>query len=521
MYKLIITFLILFLRYVLSESIDNLYEEKEEDDDNDGYDDNNSDYDGQRQKCNPYRDKSCLANDEALGRKIFESFAEGTKYFTITSSTRGIRFGAEGLALTIQDEFDNPALVSSFYIMYGKVEAEIRGAAGKGIISSFYLQSDDLDEIDVVEIFGSDPYEFQTNFFIKGNTTTYDRGRYHEMHPSPLSEFHKYGIEWSPDLITWYLDDKPVRMLGRRNKHGLPCSPMFLKFSLWSVEEDDEGTIAWAGGAAKFSEGPFTMHIKNLKVQDYSKALSYTYGNLHDGNWLDLRADGGYLYEGHKYCRPPKMLEKLKPTSKTATGEKQVFTSSKLQKIVTTAINKERITSLSYIPSATNSPTTWDQLLEWETEEDEMGMGTGTGTGTDGTDENEESDNDDNEESITATPRKVSTRRLNILTQSPQLSQNESKVATKITNTTTKNIHNTTISVKISKIDSKKIEATSIYYSSSTPQPTSRARMPYNIFFNYPGKENSRFKSGVSSILSTSFTGVVIAEILVIVVLLL
>ena len=47
------------------------------------------------------------------------------------------------------------------------------------------------------------------------------------MHPSPLSEFHKYGIEWSPDLITWYLDDKPVRMLGRRNKHGLPCSPMF------------------------------------------------------------------------------------------------------------------------------------------------------------------------------------------------------------------------------------------------------------------------------------------------------
>ena len=69
------------------------------------------------------------------------------------------------------------------------------------------------------------------------------------------------------DLITWYLDDKPVRMLGRRNKHGLPCSPMFLKFSLWSVEDDDEGTIAWAGGAASFSEGPFTMHIKILKCK--------------------------------------------------------------------------------------------------------------------------------------------------------------------------------------------------------------------------------------------------------------
>ena len=48
--------------------------------------------------------------------------------------------------------------------MYGKVEAEIKGAAGKGIISSFYLQSDDLDEIDVVEIFGSDPMNFKPIF---------------------------------------------------------------------------------------------------------------------------------------------------------------------------------------------------------------------------------------------------------------------------------------------------------------------------------------------------------------------
>ena len=505
MYKQILTFLILFLRYILSEFPDDPYE------DDDTSDDNNSDYEGQ--KCNPYRDKACLVNDEALGKKIFESFAEGTKYFTITSSTRGVRFGSEGLALTIQDEFDNPALVSSFYIMYGKVEAEIKGAAGKGIISSFYLQSDDLDEIDVVEIFGSDPYEFQTNIFIKGNTTTYDRGRYHEMHPSPLSEFHKYGIEWSPDLITWYLDDKPVRMLGRRNKHGLPCSPMFLKFSLWSVEDDDEGTIAWAGGAASFSEGPFTMHIKNLKVQDYSKALTYSYGNLRDGNWLDLRADGGYLYEGHKYCLPPKMLDKLKPTPKQETDDDQVFTSSKLQRVAT-KISKDKNTVSYYPPSATNSHTTWDRLLEWETEQDETG-----------TDDTENSDNEEEEESITAIPisklRKGSTRRLDISTQLPPLSQNESKIAEIKNITTTKHIHNTTTSLQISKIESKKVGVTTTIYSSSTPQSTSKSRMPYNIFFNYPGKENSRFKSGVSSILATSFSSVVIAEILVIVVLLL
>ena len=123
---------------------------------------------------------------------------------------------------------------------------------------------------------------------------------------------------------------------------------MFLKFSLWSVEDDDEGTIAWAGGAASFSEGPFTMHIKNLKVQDYSKALTYSYGNLRDGNWLDLRADGGYLYEGHKYCLPPKMLDKLKPTPKQETDDDQVFTSSKLQGVATT-IGEDKNT-VSYYP---------------------------------------------------------------------------------------------------------------------------------------------------------------------------
>ena len=106
-------------------------------------------------------------SNEALGRKVFESFSDGTKYFTITSSRRGVRFDEDGLTLTILDKFDNPALASSFYIMYGKIDVEIKGAPGKGIISSFYLQSDDLDEIDVVEIFGSDPYEFQTNFSLK------------------------------------------------------------------------------------------------------------------------------------------------------------------------------------------------------------------------------------------------------------------------------------------------------------------------------------------------------------------
>ena len=57
------------------------------------------------------------------------------------------------------------------------------------------------------------------------------------MHPSPLSEFHKYGIEWSPDLITWYLDDKPVRMLDAEINMDYLVHQCFLNlvFGVWKM----------------------------------------------------------------------------------------------------------------------------------------------------------------------------------------------------------------------------------------------------------------------------------------------
>lgn len=53
--------------------------------------------------------------------------------------------------------------------MFGKVEVVLKAAPGAGIVSSFVMQSDDLDEIDW-EWLGSDPDEVQSNFFGKGMT---------------------------------------------------------------------------------------------------------------------------------------------------------------------------------------------------------------------------------------------------------------------------------------------------------------------------------------------------------------
>ena len=247
-------------------------------------------------KCNPNTDKLCLVTNEALGTSIFETFKEGTNYLSITSCGDGVKFGEEGMELTIENKFENPALTSSFYIMYGKVDAEIKGAFGSGIVSSLYLQSDDLDEIDIAEILGGDPFDYQTNYFIKGNVTSYDRERYHKLQVSPLKEYYKYGVEWTPSKIIWYLDDQPVRQLSCKNKQGFPTSPMAIKISLWAGEDtENEGTIAWSKGLTNYQDGPFTMNVRNLMVSDYSSGKTYSYGWLPNGSWLDLVANDGEI----------------------------------------------------------------------------------------------------------------------------------------------------------------------------------------------------------------------------------
>lgn len=50
---------------------------------------------------------------------------------------------SEGLASTI---------ISNNYIFFGKTEITMRAANGTGVVSSFVMESDDLDEIDWVGV---------------------------------------------------------------------------------------------------------------------------------------------------------------------------------------------------------------------------------------------------------------------------------------------------------------------------------------------------------------------------------
>ncbi len=163
----------------------------------------------------------------------------------------------------------------------------IQAAPGTGIVTSFVMQSDDLDEIDW-EWLGGDTAQVQTNYFSKGDTSTYDRGGFSKVN-APQSSFHTYTIDWSPEALVWSIDGVAVRTLAYKDAHGgttFPQTPMQIKLGTWDAGASTQpaGTVEWAGGRTPFGAGsgaPYTAYYKSLKITDRSNgvagATSYEY----------------------------------------------------------------------------------------------------------------------------------------------------------------------------------------------------------------------------------------------------
>lgn len=121
----------------------------------------------------------------------------------------------------------------------------MKGAKGAGIVSSVVMQSDVLDEIDW-EWLGANPTEVQTNYFGKGQTTTYNRGQWHP-NPGNQDTFKTYTIDWTANQIVWQIDGNNVRVQREQDAQGqYPQTPMQIKIGAWSggdAATNAQGTI--------------------------------------------------------------------------------------------------------------------------------------------------------------------------------------------------------------------------------------------------------------------------------------
>ncbi|KAF2661700.1 glycoside hydrolase family 16 protein [Lophiostoma macrostomum CBS 122681] len=278
--------------------------------------------------CNPTSSSSCPA-DSALGKTVNIDFSSESESFTPQGSPT---YDSNGVSFTVAKSGDSPQLTSKWYIMFGRVDVSLKAAPGKGIVSSFVLQSDDLDEIDW-EWLGADSGQVQSNYFGKGQTTTYNRGAFH-ANPDNQAGFKTYSIQWTPEQIIWQIDGTTVRTLEPANANDqYPQTPMQIKVGAWSGGDSANapGTIEWAQGPTDYSQGPFTMQVKSLKVQDYSTGTQYVYGDQ-TGTWQSIKSTGGTIYAGGSV---PTESDSPAVTSST-NGQPAPFDSSETSTVVKT-----------------------------------------------------------------------------------------------------------------------------------------------------------------------------------------
>lgn len=252
-------------------------------------------------------------SDPALGRSVTYDFTQGP-----SSDWKAIggtpTYDGNGVGFSVAKQGDSPLIQSNWYIMFGRVELTIKAAPGTGIVSSAVLQSDDLDEIDWEWLGGNDA-QVQTNYFGKGDTSSYSRGAFHDNAGSH-DAFHTYTIEWTSSQLVWQIDGKTVRVVTPESApaNEYPQSPMMVRIGIWAGGDPNNspGTIRecdtlmfasyplanvsveWAGGQTDYSKGPYTMYLKSASVTDYSTGKSYSYSDK-SGSWQSITSEGGRI----------------------------------------------------------------------------------------------------------------------------------------------------------------------------------------------------------------------------------
>lgn len=183
-------------------------------------------------KCNPLQ-QTCPA-DPALGTSTTIDFTAGSSSQFSESGSPHPSYNSNGVNLVVAESGNSPTLTSDFYMMFGNVQVTMKAASGVGIVSSMVLQSDDLDEIDL-EWLGADGNQVQSNYFGKGQTTSYNRGAFHN-NPGNQDSYHTYTVDWTSEQTVWQIDGTTVRALTPASAEAgqYPQTPMQLKLGIWS-----------------------------------------------------------------------------------------------------------------------------------------------------------------------------------------------------------------------------------------------------------------------------------------------
>jgi beta-glucanase (GH16 family) len=131
-------------------------------------------------------------------------------YGTDLISNRSFAMG-EGLVFTIR----------------AKIPVPLQGGIVGGIFLYDLTSGTNHDEIDF-ELLTNRPQEVQTNIY--GNEPLGAGSPAFETLTGSISDYHIYSMKWTPDEVTWLVDDAVVR----KTTASIPAGPMHLHLNMWA-----------------------------------------------------------------------------------------------------------------------------------------------------------------------------------------------------------------------------------------------------------------------------------------------
>lgn len=125
-------------------------------------------------------------------------------------------------------------------LTYGRFETVLKPARASGVITAFFLyRFDPWQEIDA-EILGKDPTKILLNVYYnpgepgdlynygyRGTPVVVDLGF------DSSEAFHRYAIEWEPEEIRWFVDDRLIHVRHAGRPTPIPHLPMRFHVNLW------------------------------------------------------------------------------------------------------------------------------------------------------------------------------------------------------------------------------------------------------------------------------------------------
>ncbi|HET8716980.1 MAG TPA: glycoside hydrolase family 16 protein [Nocardioidaceae bacterium] len=127
---------------------------------------------------------------------------------------------------------DNLKRKPRFAFEYGRVVARMRMPAGAGLWSAFWMMPithKSRPEVDIMEILGHQPSRLIMHAHWREDGEKRQKGKKADG-PDTSAGWHRYGLRWTPDQLTWWVDGKQVWKVER--DRIVPDQPMYLLINL-------------------------------------------------------------------------------------------------------------------------------------------------------------------------------------------------------------------------------------------------------------------------------------------------